>query len=136
MPGTKNRSGRRSIITTAAEALGENKENVPAYLARLREIALNTKAPPRDRVDCCRYLIDRAVGKPKGDVSVSSHRILHLTGEQWARYCNAIESQKAEDKVILAPHVPKLLSEVNSQELTRSPSALSVDSQSQEPQQA
>ena len=133
MSGTKNRSGRRSIITTAAEALGENKENVPAYLARLREIALNIKAPPRDRVDCCRYLIDRAVGKPKGNVTVGSHRILHLTGEQWAGYCNAIETQKAEDKVVLDPYTPVLL---KSPELSGSPSAVSIDSQSQESQQA
>lgn len=102
MSGIKGRSGRRkSVPTLVKEALDTNEARLHIYLERLRDIALNKSASPKDRVEAIEYLINRALGMPKATTDLRVGRLITWTGEDWSEMCQLLDGPREEEQKLI-----------------------------------
>lgn len=108
MSGVKGRSGRRKNTSTLVrEALDYNEAKLPEYLSKLQQLADNSAASVRERMECLFYLINRSQGNPKAQTDLRVKGQFTFTPDDYAQEALIVERERA----FIAEHTPKLLKE-------------------------
>lgn len=97
--GMRWKSKKRSPSPTVKEALAKNEDRLPDLLDDLYDLALDTKATRKERIEALKFLVEKAA--PRTAYGETTGRAVVWTAEDLQLHCQMIDAVFNEQRKLL-----------------------------------